>query len=87
MTKVEQQTQFLMMEKVEERLATYLLDLYKVTESEHVKIPMKMKELAALLGTTPETLSRKIKLLEEKGLIERQSSNVTLVDVEGLEDI
>ncbi|WP_152655061.1 hypothetical protein [Oceanobacillus sp. CFH 90083] len=33
-----------MMEKVENRLMTYLLDLYKTSESRQVEIPMKMKE-------------------------------------------
>lgn len=87
MTKVEQQTQFLMMEKVEERLATYLLDLYKVNDDLQVTIPMKMKELAAFLGTTPETLSRKFKLLESRELIQRKGSQVTLLDLDGLEDL
>lgn len=87
MTKVEQQTQFLMMEKVEERLATYLLDLYKVSGGANVTIPMKMKELAAFLGTTPETLSRKLKLLEDHQLIQRKGSRITLLDLDGLEDM
>lgn len=87
MTKVEQQTQFLMMEKVEERLATYLLDLYKVSGEANVTIPMKMKELAAFLGTTPETLSRKLKLLEDHQLIQRKGSRITLLDLDGLEDM
>ncbi|BCA85046.1 Crp/Fnr family transcriptional regulator [Enterococcus saigonensis] len=87
MTKVEQQSQFLTMEKIEERLATYLLDLSTVENSDVVTIPMKMKELAAFLGTTPETLSRKIKLLEEKQLILRQGYQLTLRDKEGLEDL
>ncbi|MDT2674416.1 Crp/Fnr family transcriptional regulator [Enterococcus dongliensis] len=87
MVKTEQQTQFLMMEKVEERLATYLLDLAKVAESDNLVLPMKMKELALFLGTTPETLSRKFKLLESKQLISRQRRKVTLLDPEGLEDI
>lgn len=71
--KVEEQTQFLTMEKIEERLATYLLDLAKAEESSQVKIPMKMKELAAFLGTTPETLSRKLKSLERAQLIKEKN--------------
>lgn len=86
-TGVEQQTQFLLMEKVEERLAKYLLDLEKASGETEVQIPMKMKELAAYLGTTPETLSRKLKLLQEEGYIQRQGSRITLLDGEGLEDL
>lgn len=87
MTGVEQQTQFLMMEKVEERLAKYLLDLAKATGSDSVDIPMKLKELAAYLGTTPETLSRKLKLLEQEGLIRREKTKILLLDEDGLEDL
>lgn len=87
MVKVEQQTQFLMMEKVEERLATYLLDLAKVAESNELILPMKMKELALFLGTTPETLSRKFKLLEKNQLIDRSKRKVRLLETDGLEDV
>ncbi|ASZ06690.1 MULTISPECIES: Crp/Fnr family transcriptional regulator [Enterococcus] len=87
MAKIEQQTQFLMMEKVEERLATYLLDLFQVEENVQLNLPMKMKELAAFLGTTPETLSRKFKLLEKQQLIQRKGRVIELTDIEGLEEL
>lgn len=85
--RTEQQTQFLAMEKVEERLAAYLLDLSLVANSETITLPMKMKELAAFLGTTPETLSRKFKLLEAQGLIVRDKKQITILDQDGLEDL
>lgn len=87
MNKVEKQSRFLLMEKVEERLATYLLDLHKLSDDTTVTIPMKMKELAAFLGTTPETLSRKLKLLEADKLIERHGKKITLCDLDGLENL
>lgn len=86
MMEAEQQTRFLMMEKVEERLMTYLLDLYKTTESAQVEIPMKMKELASFLGTTPETVSRKLKWLEKEGLIKRNRNKIKLHDKKELEN-
>lgn len=82
---LEQQAQFLTMEKVEERLVTYLLDLHKSTHETIVTIPMKMKELAAFLGTTPETLSRKLKLLEEQQLIKRTRNKIQLCSIEALQ--
>ena len=87
MTAVEQQTQFLLMEKVEERLAKYLTDLMLASESPSLTIPMKMKELAAYLGTTPETLSRKFKLLETRGLIARKGLKVAVLDADRLEEL
>ena len=87
MLKVEQQARFLMMEKVDERIATYLLDLAKVAESDQVVLPMKMKELALFLGTTPETLSRKLKRFEEKLWIRRNKRTVWLLDQDQLADL
>lgn len=84
---LEQQTQFLSMEKVEERLAAYLLNLEKATANKTITLPMKMKELATFLGTTPETLSRKFKLLEQLKWIERDRRVVHILDQEQLENI
>ena len=83
----ERQTQFLAMERVEERLASYLLDLAKVSESDQVQLSMKMKDIALYLGTTPETLSRKFKLLEKMGYLKRTGKQVKILDEDGLLDL
>lgn len=84
---MEQQNKFLVLERIEERLAAYLVYTAKVLNKYTFTIPMKMKELATFLGTTPETLSRKFKTLEQVGYIERQQRQVILTDTEGLESI
>ena len=83
----ERQTRFLAMERVEERLASYLLDLAKVAGSDQVQLPMKMKDIAFYLGTTPETLSRKFKLLEKMGYLKRTGKQVKILDEDGLLDL
>ncbi|MGM9905804.1 Crp/Fnr family transcriptional regulator [Lactobacillus sp.] len=83
----ERQTQFLAMERVEERLASYLLDLAKVAGSDQVQLSMKMKDIALYLGTTPETLSRKFKLLEKMTLVKRNGKQVQILDEDGLLDL
>ena len=82
----EQQAKFLMMESVEMRLANYLLDLAKITDGSYVQIPMTLKDLSAFIGTTPETISRKLRLLEEKGLVEHYGKSFKILDYERLED-
>lgn len=82
----QQQAKFLMMEAVESRIANYLLQLSEVQEDLTVELPMKMKDLAAFIGTTPETISRKFKLLEDDGYIQREGRLVTILDKDGLED-
>lgn len=84
--KIEYQTRFLMMEDVSRRLVNYLMDLSKSYKSNLIKLPMKSKDLATFIGTTPETLSRKLKLLESKGLIERENKIIKILDYERLED-
>lgn len=81
---LEKQNRLLMIDRVEDRLAAYLLNMAKAGASDSFTIAMKMKELAAFLGTTPETLSRKFKLLEKVGYIKRQRRQVVLINPQGL---
>ncbi|MBU3228906.1 helix-turn-helix domain-containing protein [Clostridium algidicarnis] len=48
---------------------------------------MKMKKLTAFLGTTPETLYRKLKLLEKEGFIKRDKKTIIILDHNKLENI
>lgn len=87
MVQLEKQTQFLSMERVEERLANYLLNLPKTTVDNEITIPMRMMDVAQYLGTTPETLSRKLKNLETAGLIQRSGRRIKILDVDALENV
>lgn len=73
------------MERVEERLAHYLLQISANQSS--ITLFMKMKDLALYLGTTPETLSRKLKYLEDHNYIKRTGKHITILDPEALENI
>ncbi|RBT01494.1 CRP/FNR family transcriptional regulator, anaerobic regulatory protein [Enterococcus faecium] len=53
LTKVQQQTTFLMMEKVEERVAVYLLDLAKATGKNHFFLPMKNERTCCIYRYDP----------------------------------
>lgn len=67
---------------VEERIITYLKTL-PVKENGRIELPMARKELATYLGTTPETLSRRFKELEEKEIIRvHKIQEVELLDAE-----
>lgn len=74
-------------ESVASRLAAYLLDLMKVAESDAVVLPLSMKELAAFLGTTPETLSRRMREFEEEGLLERKGKQIHILRPDALNEI
>ena len=63
-TSLEQQSQFLMMERIEERLATYLIDLYKVTNNKQLTLPMKKKELAAFFWNDTRDVITQIEIFK-----------------------
>lgn len=72
------------------RIAAYLLDQ---TGTMHdgvmtVRLPMAKREIASYLGTTPETLSRRLSALAAAGIIELHGQReVTIQDIEALEDV
>lgn len=75
---------------VSSRLAEYLLSL----EGEHggdglrVRLPLAKKDIASLLDTTPESLSRQLRRLEESGVISSQAGRSLVIrDVDALMDL
>ena len=44
-------------------------------------------QLASLLGTIPETLSRILTKLGKQGLISSEGAQITILDRDGLEDL
>lgn len=80
----EKQTTLVATEKVEVRLATFLVELME-QEHQEVTLPMSKKDLASYLGTTPETLSRKFGVLEDRGLIQALTNRkIRIVDADEL---
>lgn len=72
---------------VEARLAGYLIGL-PATHSDGrlvVHLPLAKKDIASLLGTTPETLSRKLAAFTGAGLITVRGSEVVITDPVRLE--
>ncbi|WP_085507065.1 Crp/Fnr family transcriptional regulator [Thalassobacillus devorans] len=67
----EKQTTVLATESVEKRLALYLADLAEAADSDIIRLPMNKKDLASFLGTTPETISRRIADLETQNIIKK----------------
>ncbi|HET8594487.1 MAG TPA: Crp/Fnr family transcriptional regulator [Intrasporangium sp.] len=72
---------------VEGRLAGYLIDLPTHRRDGRLvaRLPLPKKDVASLLGTTPETLSRKLAAFTEAGLVEVQGRDLVILDPVGLE--
>lgn len=79
---VEKQLQLLAIDHIEDRLASYLSQLSSlptIIDNETVTVPVSMKELASYLATSPESISRKLKVFQEKGLINRKGKKIQLL--------
>ncbi|MEQ8958821.1 MAG: Crp/Fnr family transcriptional regulator [Coleofasciculus sp. C2-GNP5-27] len=75
----------LSLKEVPGRLAAYLLYLNAQSEHpNHVKLDITKTQLASLLGTIPETLSRVFAKLSQEGLISIQGSKIRILKPEKL---
>lgn len=80
--------------EVEQRIANYLVsevekNNIKSKNKEYViNLPVTKSVLSSMLGTTKETLSRKLSLLQDEGLIRLEGQRkIIITDIEGLRDI
>ena len=73
-------------ERVETRIALYLAECMDNSGgSMEITLPMSRKDLASYLGTTPETVSRKLAELEAQGYIQQISGRkIRILDLDGL---
>ncbi|MDA8124433.1 MAG: Crp/Fnr family transcriptional regulator [Deltaproteobacteria bacterium] len=77
----------LSLKEVPGRLAKYLLYLSAKDGDGEVELDVSKGQLAALLGTIPETLSRILAKLNHQGLIHSRGAQIRIVDRRGLEQI
>jgi len=74
---------------VQERLARHLVEQVPTVPddadaSPTIELDIPKSVLAAELGTVPETLSRALRALEDKDLIQTEDTEIALTDVRGL---
>jgi CRP/FNR family transcriptional regulator len=78
----------LSLKEVPGRVAAHLLYLStQQGDSDTVKLNIGKAQLASLLGTIPETLSRILSKLGKQGLISSDGPQITILDRDGLEDL
>jgi CRP/FNR family transcriptional regulator len=78
----------LSLKEVPGRLAAHLLDLNaRQPESSQVALTVPKNQLAAMLGTIPETLSRILQKMTQQGFIKVDGKNISLLDREGLTEL
>lgn len=83
--KVEDLVGQLSYQDVETRTASYLMKLSEAKNSTEIVLPMSKKDLASHLGTTQETISRRLANLQTNGWIEQQGHrNIRILDLKAL---
>ncbi len=81
------QIENLSLKEVPARLASYLLYLSEEQgRDDMVELDISKGQLASLLGTIPETLSRIFSKMSDEGLIEVNGKKISLIDRDGLRD-
>lgn len=78
----------LSLKEVSSRLAAHILGLSRQQgESNIVSLEMSKGQIASLLGTIPETLSRTLSKMAAQGLIKLDGPKITIMDQDRLEDL
>ena len=78
----------LSLKEVPGRLAAYLTYLSQKTDgAQELELDISKAQLASLLGTIPETLSRILAKMKKRGLIDMDGPRIKILDPETLEDI
>ena len=78
----------LSLKEVPGRLASYLLYMCEEKRgSTDLELNITKSQLASLLGTIPETLSRILGRMTKQGLIESKGAHIKILDRQGLENL
>ena len=78
----------LSLKEVPGRLAAYLLYLSKSQGNvETLELDITKTQLASLLGTIPETLSRMLSRISSQGMVALHGSRIVIIDRSSLEDL
>jgi CRP/FNR family transcriptional regulator len=82
------QIENLSLKEVPARLASYLILLSKEQETDKtITLSISKGQLASLLGTIPETLSRIFSKMESLGYFKVNGRDIELLNLEGLEEL
>lgn len=82
------QVENLSLKEVPGRLASYLIYLAQEQgDSRNLQLPMSKGQLASLLGTIPETLSRIFNKMSAQGYIDVQGSQIVIENSQALQDL
>lgn len=74
-------------DSIKEKIAVYLISIYKKTNKLTFEMPMKRQELSEFLNVTRPSLSREFSNMQSEGIIEVNRSTVKILDLDKLYEI
>lgn len=85
LSRLEHQTTSIALETTESRIAMYLAEQVERQQSDQITLTMSRKDIASFLGTTPETVSRKLTEFEQAGwILQEGQRRITIKDLDAL---
>ncbi len=85
LAQTEKQAASIALEPTETRVALYLAELVEEMNHDEIDLPMSRKDLASHLGTTPETISRRLTEFEDAGWIRQLTQKkIKVLDLDSL---
>jgi CRP-like cAMP-binding protein len=86
--KFSQLVEQLSLKEVPSRLAAYIVSLSEEEKgSRNLELSVSKGQLASLLGTIPETMSRILSKMSSQGIIRVQGRKITILEMDKLEDL
>lgn len=80
--------ELLSLKEIPQRLASFLLHALALGDGgDMVELQTSQREVAKMLGTTPETLSRVLRRMNEEGLISTEGRTIKILDHLALENL
>jgi len=75
----------LSLKEIPQRLATFLVHALKNKKGDRLELTITQRELAKILGSTPEALSRAIRKMNDRGILAAEGRTITVLDRKALE--
>ena len=85
LAQTERQAASIALEPTDTRVALYLAELVEEANHDEINLPMSRKDIASHLGTTPETISRRLTEFEDAGWIRQLTQKkIKVLDLDAL---
>jgi len=86
LTMLNRRAKFLSLDSIRQKIATFLMNNYKMQNSTYVEIKMSRKSMAELMGIQRPSLSRELINMKNEGIVDFDKDMFKIIDLDKLED-